>query len=156
MGIVVVLVILVAVAIAALVVRREATRLSLAPRSPVFSEDEAFEWVVAELPDIVAATLTPADVRRILRFQSDYFEARRVTDTTARGTDPAVNDDDVVVDGADVERFVLERAAATGESYLPEQVEAVVVTQMRYLQEIGAVGPAASPDAIDGGAKPLE
>ena len=35
---------------------------------------------------------------------------------------------------------------ASGEEYLPEQVHAVVQTQLAYLREIGAIGGAAGAD----------
>ena len=53
--------------IAAWFVIREAGRLAAEPPPPVFDMDEAFEWVVEHLPDLVAATLTPGDVRRVER-----------------------------------------------------------------------------------------
>jgi len=40
----------------------------------------------------------------------------------------------------------LDRAAATGEAYLPEQVYGVLETQLAYLRSIGAVGPPADDD----------
>ena len=119
--------------------------------APVFDENVAFEWVVAELPDIVAATLTPDDVRRILRFQSDYLERQGVTSTTV-----GASGDDVVVGDVQVEDYVLDRSAATGEAYLPEQVSAVIETQMRYLRAIGAVGPEAPVDEIGPPGKPRD
>ena len=39
--------------------------------------------------------------------------------------------------------------AAAGEEYLPEQVHAVVQTQLAYLREIGAIGGAADTDEGD-------
>ncbi|MFN8035210.1 MAG: hypothetical protein U0V73_04685 [Acidimicrobiia bacterium] len=130
----------VVVVVAAVFVGREARRLTDRPMAPIFSEDEAYEWVVEELPDIVAATLTPDDVRRILRLQTEYLEHRGVTSASV-GSDGA----DVVVDAGELERFVIDRAAAQGEAYLPEQVSAVIETQLRYLHAIGAVGPEAGP-----------
>ena len=67
-------------AIAAFFVVREAGRLTTEPPPVVFSLDEAYEWVVEELPDVVAATLTPDDVRRILRYQVEYFDRVRGRD----------------------------------------------------------------------------
>src|SRR5260221_5922958 len=72
------LVIGVACAIAAWFVIREAGRLASEPPPPVFDMDEAFEWVVAHVPDLVAATLTPGDVRRILDFQLEFFQRKGV------------------------------------------------------------------------------
>ena len=52
----------------------------------------------------------------------------------------------VIIGGAETVAFILDRAAATGESYLPEQVYAVLDTQVAYLRSIGAVGPAAGDE----------
>ena len=35
--------------------------------------------------------------------------------------------------------YILDRAAATGEAYIPEQVYPVIETQLEYLRAIGAV-----------------
>jgi hypothetical protein len=129
----------VACAIAAWFVIREAGRLAAEPPPPVFDLDEAYEWVVEHVPDLVAATLTPEDVRRILDFQLEYFRRRGVTGNGSSAMPPG----DVVVGGSETVAFILERAAATGEEYLPEQVHAVIETQLAYLREIGAIGPPA-------------
>jgi hypothetical protein len=47
------------------------------------------------------------------------------------------------VGGAETVEYILTRASETGEPYLPEQVHAVIETQLEYLREIGAVGPEA-------------
>src|SRR5260221_3209831 len=65
-------------AIAAFFVTREAGRLAKEPPPPLFRMDEALEWIVAKLPDVVAATLTEADVRRILAFQIEFFQRKGV------------------------------------------------------------------------------
>lgn len=131
----------VACAIAAVIVLREAKRLAVEPIPAVFSLDEAYEWVVRHLPDLVAATLTPDDVRRILAFQVEYFERRGV----AKNGSARVVPGEVIVGGAETVEYILERARATGEDYLPEQVYPVVETQLAYLRAIGAVGPARRP-----------
>jgi hypothetical protein len=137
------LVIGVACAIAAWFVIREAGRLAAEPPPPVFDIEEAYEWVVANVPDVVAATLTPDDVRRILDFQLEYFRRKGVSGNGSSSLPPG----DVVVGGSETVDYILARAAETGESYLPEQVHAVVETQLAYLREIGAVGPEADPPA---------
>ena len=81
----VVLVIGIGFAIAAWFVVREAGRLTTEPPPVVFSLDEAYEWVVEELPDEVAATLTPGDVRRILTFQVEYFDRSGIAPKTRGG-----------------------------------------------------------------------
>ena len=132
------LVIGIACAIAAWFVVREAGRMAAEPPPPVFDPEEAYEWVVEHVPDIVAATLTPDDVRRILDFQLEYFQRKGVTGNGSSSHPPG----DVVVGGAETVDYILERARVTGEEYLPEQVHAVIETQLAYLREIGAVGPA--------------
>jgi hypothetical protein len=129
------------VAIAAFVVMREAGRLRADPPEPIFDTDEAFDWVVQHVPDVVAATLTPDDVRRILGFQLEYFRRRGVSVNGATSAPQGP----VVVGGSETIDYILSRAADTGEAYLPEQVHAVVETQLSYLRAIGAVGPAARP-----------
>ena len=133
------LVVGIACAIAAWFVIREAGRLAAEPPPPVFDMDEAFEWVVAHVPDVVAATLTPGDVRRILDFQLEFFQRKGVAGNGSSAHPPG----DVIVGGAETVDYVVSRSAATGEEYLPEQVHAVIETQLAYLRAIGAVGDAA-------------
>jgi hypothetical protein len=128
-------------AIAAVFVLREAGRLATEPPPPVFDMDEAFEWVVAHVPDVVAATLTPGDVRRILDFQLEFFQRKGVAGNGSSAHPPG----DVIVGGAETVDYIVTRSAATGEEYLPEQVHAVIETQLAYLRAIGAVGDAARP-----------
>ena len=133
------LVVGIACAIAAWFVIREAGRLAAEPPPPVFDMDEAFEWVVAHVPDVVAATLTPGDVRRILDFQLEFFQRKGVAGNGSSAHPPG----DVIVGGAETVDYIVDRSAATGEEYLPEQVHAVIETQLAYLRAIGAVGDAA-------------
>lgn len=126
----------IALAIAAWFVVREAGRLAAEPPPPVFDLDEAYGWVVEHVPDEVAATLTPDDVHRILDLQLEFFSRKGVTGNGSSAHPPG----DVVVGGAETVDYILERARATGEAYLSEQVHAVIETQLAYLREIGAVG----------------
>jgi hypothetical protein len=136
----------IACAIAAWFVIREAGRLAAEPPPPVFDMDEAFEWVVAHVPDVVAATLTPGDVRRILDFQLEFFQRKGVAGNGSSAHPPG----DVIVGGAETVDYIVTRSAATGEEYLPEQVHAVIETQLAYLRAIGAVGDIAGPDTPTG------
>jgi hypothetical protein len=131
------------VVIAAAFVIREAGRIANDPPAALFDPDDAYEWVVEHVPDDVAATLTPDDVLRILEMQLEFFRHKGVSanGSTATPTGPAV------VGGAEQVAYILERCAADGgETYLPEQVNAVVETQLSYLRAIGAIGPPAGPD----------
>ena len=67
------------VAIAAVFVVREAGRIAVDPPAALVDPDDAYEWVVDHLPDDVAATLTPDDVRRILEFQFEFFRRKGVS-----------------------------------------------------------------------------
>jgi len=131
------------VAIAAFVVTREAGRIAKRPPPALFDLEDAFDWVVAHVPDDVAATLTPDDVRRILGFQVEFFKRKGVSANGSTAYPPGT----VVIGGAETVEYILERCAATGEAYLPEQVYGVVDTQLSYLRTIGAIGPAVGPDA---------
>jgi hypothetical protein len=129
-------------AIAAWFVTREAARLSYEPPPPVFDADEAYDWVVERVPDDVAATLTPADVRRILDLQLEFFRRKGVTGNGSTAHPPG----EVVVGAAETVEYIIAKAREDGEEYLPEQIYPVVETQLAYLREIGAVGGAAGDD----------
>jgi hypothetical protein len=135
------------IGIAAVLVVREAGRLAKEPPLPVFDLEEAYEWVVRHVPDDVAATLTPDDVRRILDLQVEFFERKGVSGNGSNAHPPG----SAVVGGAETVAYILEHAAAAGERYLPEQVHAVIETQLSYLRAIGAIGPPAGrgSDGVD-------
>ena len=139
------LVVGIVVAIAAVFVVREAGRIARDPPPALFDLDDAHAWVVAHLPDDVAATLTADDVRRILDFQVEFFKRKGVSSNGSTAYPPA----NVVIGGSETVEYILERAAATGEPYIAEQVYGVLETQMSYLRAIGAVGPRAVPDPDD-------
>jgi hypothetical protein len=141
--VVVLLVVGIAFAIAAFFVVREAGRLTYEPPPVTFSLDEAYEWVVEELPDEVAATLTPADVRRILRYQVEYFDRSGVA---GNGTNGATPHPPAIVGAAEVVDHVLRRADADGDPFIPEQVYPVVEILLAYLAATGAVSAPADPD----------
>ncbi len=130
------------VGIAAAFVVREARRIANDPPPAMFDFEEAYEWVVEHVPDDVAATLTPDDVRRILGFQVEFFQRKGVS-SNGHTAYPAGM---VVVGGSETVEYILERAQATGEAYLPEQVYSVIETQLSYLRAIGAIGPPRAQD----------
>jgi len=132
-------------AVAAWFVSREAARLSAEPPPPVFDVEEAYDWVVARVPDDVAATLTPSDVRRILDLQLEFFRRKGVTGNGSSAHPPG----DVIVGATETVDYILVQARQAGTEYLPEQIYAVVETQLAYLREIGAVGGAARGDESD-------
>ena len=130
------------VAIAAFIVAREATRIARHPPPALFDPDAAYQWVLVHLPDQVAVTLTPEDVRRILDFQVEFFKRKGVSSNGSTAYPPA----NVVIGGSETVEYIVERSAATGDSYIPEQVFGVLETQLSYLRAIGAVGPRAGLD----------
>jgi hypothetical protein len=132
------------VAIAAVFVTREAKRMAAKPPPALFQFDDAVAWVVANVPDDVAATLTPKDVRRILDFQVEFFKRKGVSANGSTAYPPGP----VVIGGSETVDYILERAAATGDPYLPEQVYGVIETQLTYLRAIGAVGPPVDTDDL--------
>ncbi len=126
----------VVLAIAAALVFREAARLSEEPPDAVFDPDDALGWVVEHLDDLVAATLTERDVERIIGFQMEYFRQRGVSHNGTR----TEADVPLVFLPEEAVGYIVDRCAATGEAYLPEQVEAVMECQLDYLRYIGAIG----------------
>lgn len=122
--------------IAAVAILRESHRLASLPPRPTFDPDAALEWVVQHIADDAAATLTVDDVRVILDLQLEYFKAKGVSQngSTAHPMGP------VVIGGSETVSYILEKAAARGAEFTPEQVHAVVETQLAYLRAIGAVG----------------
>lgn len=128
--------------IAGFLIAREASRQAVAPPPPVFSLDEAFDWVVQHVPDVVAATLTPEDVRRILALQVEFLKRKGVA-VNGRSPEPR---GPVIVGSAETVDYIIARAQADGTDYLPEQVHAVIDTQLAYMRAIGAIGgPARDP-----------
>ena len=95
------------VGIAAAFVVREARRIANDPPPAMFDFEEAYEWVVEHVPDDVAATLTPDDVRRILGFQVEFFQRKGVS-SNGHTAYPAGM---VVVGGSETVEYILERCA---------------------------------------------
>lgn len=129
-------------AIAAVVIGREARRLDAVPPRPTFDLDAAVVWVAEHLPFEVSAVLSHDDVRQIIDWNLEYFRIKGVSGNgnSAHAAGP------VIVGGAETVNYVLERADASGSSYTPTQVHAVLDAQMTYLEAIGAIGPEAPPE----------
>jgi hypothetical protein len=138
------------IAIAAFFVTREATRIAKEPPPALYHLDDALAWVVEHVPDDVAATLTSDDVRRILEYQVEFFKRKGVSANGSTAYPPGT----VVIGGSETVEYILERCAATGEAYLPEQVYGVIDTQLSYLRAIGAIGPPADDDLGADGNRP--
>ena len=138
MGILLGVVAVVAVfAIAAVVVGREARRLAAKAPGRVFEFEDAVAWVCDHVGPEVAAVLSPDDVRQILNWHLEFFRMKGVSSNGHT----AESDGPVVVSGAETVDFVLMKAEASGSTYTPSQIHAVLDAQMGYLEDIGAVGP---------------
>jgi hypothetical protein len=137
-----VIALLVVFVIAAVVVGREARRLSTEPPRSVYDIDEAVQWVAEHLPFDVTAVLTYDDVRRIIDWHLEFLRTRAVS---SNGHGAAQTDTPIVVGGAETVDYVLQRSSSAGSAYTSEQIHAVLEAQMGYLEAIGAVGPA-GPD----------
>lgn len=131
--------------IAAWAILRESQRLSALPPRPTYEFDKALQYVVDQLPDEAAATLTVEDVRLILDLQLEYLRVKGLSGT---GTGPDdLPEGVVVVGGPETVEYIVGRADAAGATFIPEQVFAVMETQLAYLRSIGAVGSRA--DDVD-------
>ena len=130
-------------AIAAALVFREAARLSEHPPDAVFDPDDALGWVVDHLDDVAASTLTEADVKRIIDAQMEFFRQRGVSHNGTR-TPPTVP---LLLEPEETIAYIVDRCGETGESYIPEQVEAVMSCQLDYLRFIGAIGRPVDDDS---------
>ncbi len=142
------------IAIAAVVVIREAGRLARTPPPAIFDIEDAFDWIVEHLPDDAAATLSAQDVHRILDLQMEFFERYGplggvVEPNGATKSSDGPPSGPAVVGGGDEIGYIVARSAETGEAYIPEQVDAVVEVQLAYLRAIGAVGPPAEASEDD-------
>ncbi|MGQ0802412.1 MAG: hypothetical protein ACT4PI_00890, partial [Actinomycetota bacterium] len=104
--------------IAAWAILRESRRLAAIPPRPTYEFDKAVQYVVDELPDAAAATLTVEDVRLILDLQLEYLRVKGLSGTG--GGDDAVPGGVVVVGGSETVEYILGRADAAGTSFIPE------------------------------------
>jgi hypothetical protein len=129
------------VAIALVVIGREARRLDAVPPRPLFDIDEAVAWVSEHLPFEVSAVLSYTDVRNIIDWNLEYF---RTKGSSGNGSTPHP-DAQVVVGGAETVDWVMAKAEQSGANFTAAQVHAVLDAQMTYLEVIGAIGPEAAP-----------
>jgi hypothetical protein len=130
-------------AIAAVAIGRESSRLAAQPPRPVFDLDEAVVWVAGEVPFEVAAVLSHDDVRRILKWSLAHLRSRGLS---GNGSGPSAVGDSVIVGEEESVEYVLDRARAGGFDYTSAQVRSVLDAQLAYLQAIGAAGAADAGD----------
>ena len=125
------------VAVAAILVVREAGRIARDPPPALFDPDDAYDYVVEELDDLVAATLTPGDVRRILDFELEYLRQRGITGNGSHEGPLAP----VVFGGPDTIAYILSGRPSHGRGLPPRAGARRGRDAARYLRAIGAVGP---------------
>lgn len=128
---------LVVFAIAAGAVGREAQLLDAVPARPVFDPDEATTWIAEQLPPQTTAALSYAEVGGIVNATLDLLRDRASVAQTS-GEVPDAGGEAVVDEDSAV-------AHAAG-NLPPEHVRPVVQALFRYLEVIGAVGPAKEAD----------
>ncbi len=133
--------------IAAVVIGRESSRLSVEAPRPVFDLDEAVRWVADRLAFEVSAMLSHDDVRRMLRWNLADLQAAAVvvagTDDEDDGEGRDLPPSPLTVMGEnEAVAAVQRRADAEGLEYRDDQVRAVLDAHLAYLEVIGAVGPA--------------
>jgi hypothetical protein len=142
----IVLAALIVFAVAAATIGSTVARLAAQPTPAVLKLDEAVDWVADRLPYEVAAEISHDDVARILRWHLDYFEQVGLAseygeelggEVVAPDADPVVAVEDDSVD------YVVGRAVEEGRGLTALQVVCVLDLQLRYLDEIGAIGPSA-------------
>ena len=137
-------------AIAAAVIGRESHRLdAVAPRA-VYDLDEATGYVADHLPPASQARLTHDDVRQLLRWHMDLLREEGLQPPVA---DDQVQDIDepVVVEEAGAAGYLIGRADAADLELDDVDVVQVVDAHLAYLDAIGAVGPPAEGESLDGG-----
>ena len=130
-------------AIAAALVGNETFRLAHTPTTAIFDMDEAVEAVGDRLDDSFTAVLTYDEVRKLIVFAMQHFEAKGLS--IAPGQDPALADTpDVTIADDDAVAVVLGRADAIGLEVTDATVLAVLDCLLAHLAAIGAVGPQAA------------
>ncbi len=145
MGVVIgAMVVAMVLAIAAVVIGREASRLSAQAPRLVFDVEEAVDWVAEHLPLDVAARLSYDDVRAIVDWSLEHFRSMGVPQN---GDSPEAAPH-VVVRDADTIAYVLAQAEVHGLDVDRAEVDAVLEAEFAYFEMIGAAGPA--PDEEDG------
>lgn len=136
-------------AIAAATVGSTVARLAAQPSTAVLKLDEAVEWIADRLPYEVAAQISHDDVDAILRWHLDYFDevglASEYGEELGGEVVPA-DHEPVVAEADEAVDYVVAKAMEDGRGIEPLHVVCVLDLQLQYLDEIGAIGPAA-PDS---------
>ena len=131
-------------AIAAIVIGREARRLdAVAPRA-VYDIDQAVDFVAERLPDVTQARLTPDELRSMLTLHMRWLHAQGLQPDRAvdRRQDIA---DLLLISEDQLSAYLLAEAEKSGVELLDDvDVVHVVRAHLAYFDAIGAIGPTAS------------
>ena len=131
-------------AIAAIVIGREARRLdAVAPRA-VYDIDQAVDFVAERLPDVAQARLTPDELRSMLTLHMRWLHAQGLQPD--RAVDKRQDIADLLLISEDqLSAYLLAEAEKSGVELLDDvDVVHVVRAHLAYFDAIGAVGPTAS------------
>jgi len=131
-------------AIAAIVIGREARRLdAVAPRA-VYDIDQAVDFVAERLPDVTQARLTPNELRSMLTLHMRWLHAQGLQPD--RAVDKRQDIADLLLISEDqLSAYLLAEAEKSGVELLDDvDVVHVVRAHLAYFDAIGAVGPTAS------------
>jgi hypothetical protein len=131
-------------AIAAIVIGREARRLdAVAPRA-VYDVDQAVDFVAERLPDVTQARLTPDELRSMLTLHMRWLHAQGLQPD--RAVDKRQDIADLLLISEDqLSAYLLAEAEKSGVELLDDvDVVHVVRAHLAYFDAIGAVGPTAS------------
>ncbi len=130
-----------AFAIAAAVIGREAHRLGAQRLEPVYRLPEAVASVSERLDDDAASALTEADVTEIVRLHLNLlqFGGGAAPGPGADASDEVGGGSDAVVDAGDAVQVVYRQARANGFDVSRPHVEQMMDAHMGYLRAIGAV-----------------
>lgn len=133
------------VAIAVVALGVAVGRLEHETAPAIYELEDAVDYIAAELPDEVTARVSFDDLRTVLRWHLDWFGTVGLSTRYGQDLgDEAVAEGEWAVAGDDAAiEAVVARSLAEGG---PDAVDVVCILdlQMRYLAEIGAVGPRAS------------
>lgn len=112
--------------------------LAQRPRRSVYDLDEAVDFVADRLPDDLTAVVSYDDVRSVLLFHCDYLAAKGVaSDRTADDIGTSL----VLVPDDEPTAWVLGKVGEAGLELSDDQVVAILDTETRYYEAIGAIGP---------------
>ena len=131
-------------AIAAIVIGREARRLdAVAPRA-VYDIDQAVDFVADALPPVTQARLTPDELRAMLVLHMRWLHAQGLQPD--RAVDKRQDIAELLLISEDqLSAYLLSEAEKSGVELLDDvDVVHVVRAHLAYFDAIGAVGPTAS------------